>query len=257
VTELPEPPPVTYANPLQAPGTDESHWRAWDGWRKLPPATLPTAGRVVVAAAHPDDGVLGAGGTMAMLAEAGVTFTVVSVTDGERSRTGSRALAPARLAEVRAAELREALGELGAGSADVVRLKVPDTEVAFHEDDVIAALSTLLRGARLCLAPWIGDVQGDHEGVGRAALAACREADVPCLMYPVWMWHWARPDDSRVPWSSARVVELSDRALTRKRAAIERFTSQLEPFGPDPADAAVLPPGEVAHHLREVEVLFE
>jgi LmbE family N-acetylglucosaminyl deacetylase len=251
VTEQPGPEQPVYANPIQAPGTDESHWRAWRGLDKLPVADLPTDGRVVVVASHPDDEVLGAGGMIAMLADAGVSITVVSVTEGERSHAGGETV------DTQAAELRHALAELGAPTADVVRLKVPDTEVAFHEDDVIAALSPLLRGARLCLAPWIGDVHGDHEAAGRAALAAGREAAVRCLMYPVWMWHWAHPDDPRVPWSSAMRVPLTETAAVRKRAAAERFTSQVKPLGAGPEDAAVLTPGELAHHLRDVEVVFE
>jgi LmbE family N-acetylglucosaminyl deacetylase len=256
VTQQPGQQPA-YANPIQAPGTDESHWRAWDGWDRLPAVELPTAGRVVVVTAHPDDEVLGAGGMMAMLAESGVSITVVSVTDGERSHPDSKAVTARQLAELRVGELHQALAELGAGAADVVRLKVPDADIAFHEDDVISALGALLRGAELCLAPWIGDVQGDHEAAGRAALAATRNASVRCLMYPVWMWHWAHPDDPRVPWSSASRVRLPERAVARKRAAVDRFTSQIQPLGPGPQDAAILPPAEIAHHLRDTEVVFE
>ncbi|WP_405591433.1 PIG-L deacetylase family protein [Streptomyces sp. NBC_01190] len=244
-----------FANPIQAPGTDESHWRSWRGLRELPELELPTAGRVVVVAAHPDDEVLGAGGTMALLADAGVSLTVVSVTDGERSHADSKAITGERLAELRAGELRSALDTLAA-AAEVVRLKVPDTEVARHEQEVAGSLSELLSGAELLLAPWIGDVHGDHEAAGRAALAAARTASVRCLMYPVWMWHWAHPEDPRVPWASAQRVDLPDAALARKRSAVERFVSQVRPLGPAPEDAAILPPAEIAHHLRDVEVVF-
>lgn len=249
--------PPVYANPIQAPGTEESHWRDWYAWREFPQVQLPEEGRVVVVAAHPDDEVLGVGGTIALLADAGVAITVVSVTDGERFHAESKAVTTRRLADLRAAELRDALNELGAGAADVVRLRVPDTDVAFHEDEVITQLRPLLRGAALCLAPWIGDVHGDHEAAGRAALAATREESVPCLMYPVWMWHWGHPGDPRVPWPSAQSVPLPETAQARKRAAVQRFRTQLEPLGPAPADAAVLSPGEIAHHLRPVEVVFE
>ncbi|MGC5362301.1 PIG-L deacetylase family protein [Streptomyces sp. DT24] len=245
------------ANAIQAPGTDESDWRAWDGWDGLPDVRLPTEGRVVVVAAHPDDEVLGVGGLISLLTESGVAVTVVSVTDGERSHPGSELVIPAELAGVRAMELREALAELGAPGAEVIRLKVPDTEVARHEEDVATALAALLPGAALCLAPWIGDVHGDHEAAGRAVLAAARTASVPCLMYPVWMWHWARPDDPRVPWAAASRIRLPEATAARKRAAVGRFTSQTEALGPAPEDAAVLPPEEIAHHLRAVEVVFE
>lgn len=245
-----------YADAIQAPGTDEARWREWDGWSELDKAQLPTSGRVVIVAAHPDDEVLGAGGTIALLAAAGVAVTVVSVTDGERSHAGSTAITPAQLVGIRAAELRDALAELGADTEDVVRLKVPDTEVADHESQVVAALEPLLQGAALCLTPWTGDVHSDHEAAGRAAVAAARKASVPYLMYPVWMWHWAEPGDPRVPWATASRIHLPEAVVERKRAAVHRFVSQTRALGNNPQDAAILPPEEIAHHIREFEVVF-
>ncbi|MFF3694051.1 PIG-L deacetylase family protein [Streptomyces sp. NPDC002221] len=244
------------ADPIQAPGTAEPVWRAWSRLGAFPAAALPEQGRVVVVAAHPDDEVLGAGGTLARLAAAGAQLTVVSVTDGEASHPHSTRVTPTRLAAIRAGELRGALAELGASEAEVVRLQVADTRVAVHEDEVAAALKPLLDGARLCLAPWAGDVHSDHEAAGRAALAAARAAAVDCWTYPVWMWHWARPDDTRVPWDRAVTVRLPQEFSELKHRAVRRFVSQIHPLGPDAADAAVLPPDELAHHLRDIEVFF-
>ncbi|MFJ9342332.1 PIG-L deacetylase family protein [Streptomyces sp. NPDC101733] len=244
------------ADPIQAPGTSEREWRAWDGLDCLPAAALPERGRVVIVAAHPDDEVLGAGGTIALLAEAGLTLTVVSVTDGEASHPHSTRVTAARLADIRAGELREALDALGAAGTEVIRLNGADTRVAQQENEVADALAAILEGARLCLAPWTGDIHGDHEAAGRAALKASRAASVPCWTYPVWMWHWARPGDPRVPWASAAAVRLPPAIAARKKRAVHRFVSQTSPLGPDPADAAVLPPGELAHHLRGIEVFF-
>ncbi|MFD7881282.1 PIG-L deacetylase family protein [Streptomyces bauhiniae] len=245
-----------YADPIQAPGTDEGEWRAWDGWDRMPEFALPMAGRVVVVAAHPDDEVLGVGGTLARLAAAGVALTVVSVTDGEGSHPGSTRLTPDRLADLRAGELRDALDELGAPQAEVVRLRLPDTAVARHEERLAEELAALLPDAALCLAPWTEDVHGDHEAAGRAALAASRATSVPCRLYPVWLWHWARPGDARVPWQRAARIVLPPETQTRKRAAVDRFITQIRPLGDAPQDAAVLPPDELAHHLRGWEVLF-
>ncbi|MET9494843.1 PIG-L family deacetylase [Streptomyces sp. NPDC006552] len=245
------------ANAIQAPGTDEASWRDWSGWDTLPQAVLPERGHVVVVAAHPDDEVLGFGGAMALLAERGVRLTVVSITDGEGSHPDSQVVTPAALARLRAGELRAALAELGAQDARIVRLGVPDTGVPGHEDQLVDALVPLVRDAGLVVAPWTGDVHGDHEAAGRAARTAARRTGTACALYPVWMWHWAVPDDPRVPWRTARRVPLPPRVQARKRAAVERFATQIRPLGPGPGDAAVLPPDELAHHLRSTEVLFQ
>ncbi|QNA77422.1 PIG-L family deacetylase [Streptomyces sp. So13.3] len=243
-------------NVIDAPGTDESVWRSWPRLRSLPQLTLPRQGRVVVVAAHPDDEVLGFGGTLCLLAAAGVEIVVVSVTDGERSHPSSRVRTPTQLAGIRAAETLAALRELGAGAAQVRRLGIPDTEVPDHEDRVTSDLGDVLRGAALCVAPWTGDVHADHEATGRAAVRAALTAEVPCLLYPVWMWHWARPDDVRVPWERAARIVLPPEAAARKTAAVGRFVSQIRPLGPGSDEAPILPPEELAHHLRDMEVVF-
>ncbi len=246
----------TPSDPIQAPGTPEAVWRAWPGWADLPEIPVGPFTRVVVVAAHPDDEVLGFGGTIALLAAAGTRVTVVTVTDGEGSHPDSTVLTADDLVRVRAAETREALAELGAARAAVVPLHVPDTRVGAHEDRVAARLAEIAEGADLLVAPWTGDVHGDHEAAGRAALRAAAATGVPCWLYPVWMWHWATPGDSRVPWERAARIALPPDVRTRKRAAAARFVSQTEPLGPGPGDAAILPPEELAHHLRGTEVVF-
>ncbi|CAM5244184.1 acetylglucosaminylphosphatidylinositol deacetylase [Streptomyces spiroverticillatus] len=244
------------ADPIQAPGTPEAAWRAWPGWADLPDIPVGPFTRVAVVAAHPDDEVLGFGGTLALLAAAGTRITVVAVTDGEASHPDSTVLTADDLVRVRAAETRAALAELGAPEATVVPLHVPDTRVAVHEDHVAARLAEIAEGADLLVAPWTGDVHGDHEAAGRAALRAAQAAGIPCWLYPVWMWHWAAPGDPRVPWGRAARITLPPDVRIRKRAAIDRFVSQIAPLGPGPGDAAILPPDELAHHTRDLEVVF-
>ncbi|WP_406460432.1 PIG-L family deacetylase [Streptomyces sp. NBC_00111] len=245
-----------YADAIQAPGTDESVWETWPGWESLREFPLPPPGRVVVVAAHPDDEVLGLGGTLARLAATGHRLTVVSVTDGEGSHPDSEVLRPRELVRVRAEETRLALERLGAGDAEIVRLHVPDSGVDQHEEEVRRALVPLCSGAVLVAAPWTGDVHSDHEAAGRAARAAARECDAPFVEYPVWLWHWSRPDDPRVPWDRAARLTLPAGTVARKRHAVDAFASQIRPLGPGAADAPVLPPEELAHHLRPHEVVF-
>ncbi|MYT82460.1 N-acetylglucosaminyl deacetylase, LmbE family [Streptomyces sp. MnatMP-M77] len=246
-----------FTDPIQAPGTPEAAWQAWPGWARLAETPLGPFGRVVVVAAHPDDEVLGFGGSIALLSASGTEVTVVTVTDGEGSHPGSDLITPRDLAELRTAETRAALNELGAVNTPVVRLQVPDTRVEAYEGQVTSRIADLAAGADLVVAPWTGDVHGDHEATGRAAERAAASAGATCWLYPVWMWHWAAPDDSRVPWHRAALIRLPPAVIERKRAAVRQFVSQIAPLGPGPNDAAVLPPEELAHHLRDREVVFQ
>jgi LmbE family N-acetylglucosaminyl deacetylase len=223
-------------NPIDAPGTAEAQWRAWQGLEKLP--ELDTSGwrSAVVIAAHPDDEVLGAGGLMAMLADRGVRLRLVAVTDGEASHPGQD-IAARRIAETEAA-LKNV------GDCETVRLGLPDSGVDAGE--LAHRLPDLVAGFDVCLAPWENDVHSNHEAAGRAALTCA----VPVLRFPIWTWHWARPADPRLPWDRAVQVPLPPPILERKRSAIECFTSQME--GPEP----ILPPGVLEHFGRPREVLF-
>lgn len=226
-------------NPIDAPGTAEEEWRAWDGLRALPVVDVTAWRSAVIVAAHPDDEVLGAGGLMAGLAERGARLRIISVTDGEASHP---ALPGPRVAARRIAETAAALAHIG--DCEVVRLGLPDAGV--REEDLAAPLRDLTRGFDVCLAPWEHDVHADHEAAGRAALSCGAQV----LRFPIWTWHWARPGDPRVPWDRAVRVPLTPAAAARKRAAIGCFTSQFE--GPGP----ILPPEIVAHFTRSEEVLL-
>ncbi|MGH3200755.1 MAG: PIG-L deacetylase family protein [Streptosporangiaceae bacterium] len=226
------------------PGTSAKVWRSWV--RNLPLADPSAWPSVVVVAAHPDDEVLGAGGTMAALVAAGARLRLVAVTDGEGSHPGSD---PGVIGSVRTAESAAALDLLGVRGAEVIRLRLPDTAVAAHEDELAGRLRELCAGFEVCLAPWEGDAHADHEAAGRAARRAARTV----LTYPIWMWHWAKPADPRVPWSRACRVPLPADVAGRKRSAIGAFASQLAgrgPLGP------VLPPAIVAHFITGQEVLL-
>ena len=202
----------------------------------------------MVVAAHPDDEVLGAGGTIALLAAKGARLRLVALTDGEASHPHQRGSIGAR----RVAETAAALAALGARQTEVIRLALPDSGLTAHEDDVTARLRQLTAGFDVCLAPWESDAHPDHEVAGRAAQAA--RTGEATLQYPVWMWHWARPGDTRVPWHTAVQVPLPRPAAARKRHAIGCFASQLQDRAPQ--TGPVLTAGIVAHFTRDTEIFL-
>lgn len=236
------------ADLIDAPGTSETAWQSWPGLRQLPVLDITGWASAVVVAAHPDDEVLGAGGIIAALAARGARLRLVSLTDGEASHPHE----PESIGPRRAAETQAALMALGARHAEVIRLALPDSGLAGHEHDITARLRELACDFAACLAPWDRDAHPDHEVAGRAAAAA--RGDAATLWYPVWMWHWARPGDPRVPWHAAVRVPLPGSVTARKRRAIGCFASQLRHRGP--GLGPVLPAGIAAHFIRDTEILF-
>ena len=237
-------------NRIDLPGISEETWESWLELRHLPVANPRAWRSVVIVAAHPDDEVLGAGGTMALLAAAGARLRLIAVTDGEASHPRAD---PEVIGSTRTAESAKALAVLGLPDIEVIRLRFPDTGLTACENELTTRLGEMCAGFGVCLAPWEEDAHADHEAAGRAARRAGRRASRQVLSYPIWMWHWARPADRRVPWPRACQVPLPPEVAARKRSAIGAFASQLT----DREDAGpVLPPGTVAHFTREQEVLL-
>jgi LmbE family N-acetylglucosaminyl deacetylase len=249
-----DPRPSDTPHPIDAPGTDEATWAVWETLDSLPEASvngvrLADVTSAVIVAAHPDDEVLGAGGLISALAASGARLRLVAITDGEGSHHG-RADSVA-LAHRRAAESADALRALGADGTEVIRLGLPDSGLADHEEKLAATLTPLVGGFDVCLAPWDHDMHPDHETAGRAAR---RASSSPVLCFPVWMWHWAFPADPRVPWEQAVRVPLAPDMTARKRAAIGSFASQTEDRGG--GLGPVLSPGMITHFTRAMEVLL-
>ena len=241
-------------------GTAESAWQVWPELAALPALDLAGCRRAVVAAAHPDDEALGAGGLIATLLAQGADVHVVTATDGEASHPGSPTVGPTEMARIRRAEAAAALAVLGEGlPAELTgeRLGLPDGAVATAQPALMARLAAALAPADWCFATWVRDGHPDHEAVGRAAVQACRQVGAaPPAGFPIWTWHWAVPADSRVPWDRADRLTLSPSAQARKAAAVACYVSQLSPLSDAPADAAVVPPHMLAHFTRTSEVFF-
>jgi LmbE family N-acetylglucosaminyl deacetylase len=240
-------------------GTAEAAWQSWPGLVALPPVDpadlVPPGGRLVLAAPHPDDEVLAAGGLLALLHAAGRDLLLVAVTDGTASHPGSTRWSPDRLRGTRPLETREALRRLGLGHVPEVGLGLPDGDVGAHDQALAERLGDLLSGRDVLAATWRGDGHPDHEAVGQAAARAAAAAGVPLLELPVWTWHWADPGDRRVPWHRAVRVPLDADTQARKRHAVAAYVSQLE-HDPALVLGSVLPERVLDRLLRPFEVLF-
>ena len=212
-------------------GTPETTWLAWQGLRDVPllplDDCLAATERLVVVAPHPDDEVLSCGGLLQMHAARGGSVLVVAVTDGEASHRGSAHWTASRLAPVRRLESSNGLAQLGIPFSWVTRLSLPDGGVARLHQQLMTALTHLLRPTDLVVATWRLDGHPDHDAVGEAAAQACSAVGCRLAEAPVWMWHWGAPAGTLIPWERLCGVRLSGAAQERKSRALAAHRSQL------------------------------
>ena len=242
----------------RAPGTPAAAWSADPRFRDLPALALRRTGRTVVVAAHPDDETLGAGGILAELADAGCPAEVVIVSDGSASHPGSPTLDAGRAggAPVGGGASRRCTSLSPA--SPVTMLGHPDGGLREVRDAIEADLRALLADGSpvdQLVATWRGDGHRDHRIVGEVCAALADELGCTFLEYPIWLWHWATPDDPRVPWDRLRVVELADRSVVRKHRAVAAHATQVAPLSSDPTDAPTLHPAFLRTFDRDVEIV--
>src|ERR1700753_1062257 len=89
------------------------------------PAWAPPEIRTIIIAPHPDDESLSVGGLIRAQTLLGQEVTVVAGTDGENAYEGVTGLA-----EVRRVEQTNALKRLGVPGDSIIRLGLPDSNVA-------------------------------------------------------------------------------------------------------------------------------
>lgn len=239
-------------------GTPETVWDTWPGLHAVELFSIekwmhPMA-RLVVVAPHPDDEILACGGLMALHARRGGHCLVVAVTDGEASHGESLGWQARQLGETRRAETVCGLARLGCAETEVHRLGLPDSQVASHFETLQSELSQILRWGDIVVTTWRLDGHPDHEACGAAAARACALVRCRLLEAPVWMWHWGRPADQRVPWHRMVGLQLPGEAVSRKQRAMESHVSQLLPRSG--AQAPVLGPTMLDRTARRTEYYF-
>lgn len=189
-------------------------------------------------AAHPDDEVLGCGGTIARLAAEGVEVHVAFLADGIGSRYGTTqrpdASLMAREQEERRAAARQAAAVLGVSS--VTFDDFPDNQM-----DTVPLLSIVqsIESVIERLQPdtvfthHAGDVNVDHRRIHEAITAACRPQpeycvrNILCFEVPS-STEWQLPHSGPTFWPNL-YIGLSEADYQKKRAALECYAAELRP----------------------------
>lgn len=147
----------------------------------------PYAGRtVLVLAPHPDDEIIGPGGTLARLIAAGATVTSLQATDGSEGA----ALRDATPEERRSIRLREAqLVSDTIGFAETVYWRADNGNFR-ATDALVGAMRELLDRVKpsLVFTPFLADIHPDHLTLNRLFARALPGASVSprVLQYEVW-----------------------------------------------------------------------
>ncbi len=239
-------------------GTPESEWLPWLASQKFSAFELDRwlapSSTVVMVAPHPDDEVLAAGGLLVHLAQRGHPVRIVAVTNGEASHGHSPDWPAERLARERPLETRHALECLGL-KAEMIRLGLPDGALAVYRRSIAQSLAPHCQRGDLLLTTWRGDGHPDHTATALACEITARQTDAKLVEVPVWAWHWAKPNDFRLPWERACVHKLDAKTKLHKELAVQAFRSQLEP-DQSTGRPPVLRASTVERALRPFEVLF-
>jgi len=190
---------------------------------------------VLIVAAHPDDEVIGCGGTIARMAAEGRSVHVLLLADGEGSRDASdlgRGLAEKVLGRDAAASRA---GKV-LGCATVETLGLPDNRLDGIELlDIVKAIEKCLRRYRpaIVLTHHSGDVNIDHRVVHDAVIAACRplpDQTIQQLLFfeVVSSTEW-RPPSSAPAFVPNWFVNIGP-TLAKKREALQVYATELRPF---------------------------
>ena len=127
--------------------------------------------RILVIAAHPDDELLGCGGTVALHTQAEDEVTSVIVCEGESLRYGKEGVGQSNHMQAAAAAL---------GVQDVRALGFADQRLdTLPLTDIIGALEPIVREVRpqIVYTQYGGDINRDHEILFKAVLVATRPTE--------------------------------------------------------------------------------
>ncbi|WP_071839970.1 PIG-L deacetylase family protein [Synechococcus sp. KORDI-100] len=191
--------------------------------------------QVLVVAAHPDDEVLGCGGTIARHVDSGDQVQVLIVAEGSTSRLQKRdrvQVADELSVLANAAQLAGSI----LGVSGVELLDFPDNRLdSLDRLDLIKCIEErIIRHQPECIyVHHSGDVNVDHRRLHEAVVTACRPMPGNVvrrlLSFEVASSTEWQPPGSSPPFQPNWFVDISEQ-LSRKKQALEVYSSEMKPW---------------------------
>ena len=190
---------------------------------------------VLVVAAHPDDEVLGCGGTIARHADAGDQVQVLIVAEGATSRQLQR---DRNQATGELSALAQAAQRAGAilGTQGVELLDLPDNRLdSLDRLDLIKQIEERIahHQPQVVYVHHAGDVNVDHRRLHEAVVTACRPTPGQpvrrLLSFEVASSTEWQPPGSAPPFQPNWFVDISAQ-WPRKREALAAYASEMRPW---------------------------
>lgn len=185
---------------------------------------------ILILAAHPDDEVLGCGGTIAKLADEGSIVHVAFLADGVFSRVGAQTVQQLELKSRRAAAHNacDILGVKSVSFGDFPDNRMDTSPLL----DIIQAVETLIakHQPETVFTHHAGDVNIDHRRLHEAVVTACRPQNghsvktLLCFEVPS-STEWQLPG-SAPAFTPNWFVDISV-TLVRKLAALEAYAEEM------------------------------
>jgi LmbE family N-acetylglucosaminyl deacetylase len=191
--------------------------------------------RVLVVAAHPDDEVLGCGGTIARHADAGDQVQVLIVAEGATSRQQQRDRSQANDELSTLAHAAQQAGVI-LGAEGVELLDLPDNRLdSLDRLDLIKQIEQRIarHQPQVVYVHHAGDVNVDHRRLHEAVVTACRPTPGQpvqrLLSYEVASSTEWQPPGSAQTFQPNWFVDISAQWL-RKHEALAAYASEMRPW---------------------------
>lgn len=148
-------------------------------------------GNILVFAPHPDDDIIGCGGSINKHVDCGDNAAIVYMTSGD---AGSLQYSKKELKEIREAEAQKAAAILGVN--DLTFLSIADGYITFTQENLILLIN-IIRDQKpsVIYLPHAGEFVSDHQETYHLVKEACNRASGP----------WFQ-ECKRIPWSTLTIL---------------------------------------------------